>query len=94
MVLTHSDKVDGLVARAQGSVKSLKEQFAELLDVWSEPIAIEGFSTQSGSNVVNVIEDNIVNLLQALPEVYEVCSNVRSTLNGWMVRNPKILKEM
>ncbi|KAH9566199.1 hypothetical protein CY35_04G118600 [Sphagnum magellanicum] len=89
VVLTHSDKVDGLDALAQGSVESLKEQFAELLDVWSEPIAVEGFSTQSGSNVASVIEDNIVNLLKALPPVYKVCSNVRSTLKGWMVRNPK-----
>jgi len=89
VVLTHSDKVDGLVARAQGSVTSLKEQFAELLDVWSEPIAVEGFSTQSASNVASVIQDNIVNLLEALPPVYKVCSNVRSALNGWMVRNPK-----
>ncbi|KAH9566186.1 hypothetical protein CY35_04G117400 [Sphagnum magellanicum] len=89
VVLTHSDKVDGLVARAQGSVTSLKEQFAELLDVWSEPIAVAGFSTQSASNVASVIEDNIVNLLKALPPVYKVCSNVRSALKGWMVRNPK-----
>jgi hypothetical protein len=89
VVLTHSDKVNGLLARAQGSVKSLKEQFAELLDVWSEPIAVDGFSTESGSNVASVIEDNIVNLLEALPNVYEVCSNVRSALNVWMVRNPK-----
>jgi hypothetical protein len=82
MILTHSDKVDGLVARAKGSVTSVKEQFAELLDVWSEPIAVNAFSTQSASNVASVIEDNIVNLLQALPEVYEVCSNVRSALKG------------
>jgi hypothetical protein len=89
VVLTHSEKVDGLVARAQGSVTNLKEQFAELLDVWSEPIAVEGFSTQSASNVASVIEDNIVNLLKALPPVYKVCSNVRSALKGWVVRNPK-----
>jgi len=89
VVLTHSDKVDGLVARAQGSVTSLKEQFAELLDVWSEPIAVEAFSTESASYVASVIEDNIVNLLKALPPVYTVCSNVRSALKGWMVRNPK-----
>ncbi|CAK9272298.1 unnamed protein product [Sphagnum jensenii] len=89
VVLTHSDKVPGLVALAQGCVTSLKEQFARLLDVWSEPIAVDGFSTQSASNVASVIEDNIVNLLKALPPVYKVCSNVRSALNGWMVRNPK-----
>ncbi|KAH9566201.1 hypothetical protein CY35_04G118800 [Sphagnum magellanicum] len=89
VVLTHSDKVPGLVARAQESVTSLKEQFAELLDVWSEPIAVEGFSTESGSNVASVIEDNIVTLLKALPPVYKVCSDVRSALKGWMVRNPK-----
>ncbi|CAM6072962.1 unnamed protein product [Sphagnum tenellum] len=89
VVLTHSDKVPGLVALAQGCVTSLKEQFAKLLDVWSEPIAIEGFSTQLASNVASVIEDNIVNLLKALPPVYKVCSNVRSALKGWMVRNPK-----
>ncbi|CAM6036992.1 unnamed protein product [Sphagnum compactum] len=89
VVLTHSDEVDGLVARAHGIVTSLKEQFAELLDVWSEPIAVEGFSTQSASNVASIIEDNIVNLLEALPPVYKVCSNVRSALKGWMVRNPK-----
>ncbi len=89
VVLTHSDKVDGLVARAQDSVTSLKEQFAELLDVWSEPIAVAGFSTQSASNVASVIEDNIVALLKALPPVYKVCSDVRSALKGWMVRNPK-----
>ncbi|CAK9272304.1 unnamed protein product [Sphagnum jensenii] len=89
MVLTHSDKVPGLVARAQESVTSLKEQFAELLDVWSEPIAVDGFSTESGSNVASVIEDNIVTLLKALPPVYKVCSDVRSALKGWMVRNPK-----
>ncbi|KAH8965359.1 hypothetical protein BDL97_04G115000 [Sphagnum fallax] len=88
VVLTHSDKVPGLVARAQESVTSLKEQFAELLDVWSEPIAVDGFSTESGSNVASVIEENIVNLLQALPPVYKVCSNVRSALNGWIGRNP------
>jgi hypothetical protein len=57
--------------------------------VWSEPIAVEGFSTQSASNVASVIEDNIVNLLKALPPVYKVCSNVRSALKGWVVRNPK-----
>jgi hypothetical protein len=89
MVLTHSDKVDGLVARAQESVTRLKEQFAELLDVWSEPIAVNGFSTESGSHVASVIEDNIVTLLKALPPVYKVCSDVRSALKGWMVRNPK-----
>jgi len=89
VVLTHSDKVHGLVAQAQGSVTSLKEQFAELLDVWLEPISIEGFFTQSARNVDSVVEDDIVNLLDALPEVYKVCSNVRSALNGWMVRNPK-----
>ncbi|CAK9224936.1 unnamed protein product [Sphagnum troendelagicum] len=89
VVLTHSDKVPGLVARAQESVTNLKEQFAELLDVWSEPIAVDGFSTQSASNVASVIEDNIVTLLKALPPVYKVCSDVRSALKGWMVRNPK-----
>jgi hypothetical protein len=89
VVLTHSDKVPGLVARAQESVTSLKEQFAELLDVWSEPIAVDAFSTESGSNVASVIEDNIVTLLKALPPVYEVCNDVRSALKGWMVRNPK-----
>jgi hypothetical protein len=89
VVLTHSDKVPELGALAQGCVTSLKEQFAELLDVWSEPIAVEGFSTQSASNVASVIEDNIVNLLKALPPVYKVCSDVRSALKGWMVRNPK-----
>jgi hypothetical protein len=89
VVLTHSDEVDGLAARAQESVTSLKEQFAELLDVRSEPIAVEGFSTQSASNVASVIEDNVVNLLEALPPVYKVCSDVRSALKGWMVRNPK-----
>ncbi len=89
VVLTHSDKVDGLVARAQGSVANLKEQFAELLDVRLEPIAVEGFSSESASNVASVIEDNIVNLLKALPPVYKVCSDVRSALKGWMVRNPK-----
>jgi hypothetical protein len=88
VVLTHSDKVPGLVARAQESVTSLKEQFAELLDVWSKPIAINAFSTESGSNVASVIEENIVNLLQAMPPVYKVCSHVRSALNGWMGRNP------
>jgi hypothetical protein len=89
VVLTHSDKVDGLVARAQESVTHLKQQFAELLDVWSEPIAVDGFSTESGSNVASVIEDNILTLLKALPPVYKVCSDVRSALKGWMVRNPK-----
>ncbi|KAH9566189.1 hypothetical protein CY35_04G117700 [Sphagnum magellanicum] len=89
VVLTHSDKVPGLVARAQESVTSLKEQFAELLDVWLEPIAVDAFSTQSASNVASVIEDNIVTLLKALPPVYKVCSDVRSALKGWMVRNPK-----
>ncbi|KAH8965360.1 hypothetical protein BDL97_04G115100 [Sphagnum fallax] len=89
VVLTHSDKVPGLVALAQGCVTSLKEQFAKLLDVWSEPFAVEGFCTESASNVASVVEDNIVNLLKALPEVYEVCSDVRSALKGWMVRNPK-----
>jgi hypothetical protein len=89
VVLTHSDKVDGLVALAQGSVTSLKEQFAELLDVWSKPIAVKGFSTQSASNVATVIEDNIVTLLKSLPPVYKVCSDVRSALKGWMVSNPK-----
>jgi hypothetical protein len=39
--------------------------------------------------VASVIEDNIVNLLKALPPVYKVCSDVRSALKGWMVRNPK-----
>ncbi|CAM6067891.1 unnamed protein product [Sphagnum tenellum] len=67
----------------------MKKIDGELLDMWSEPIAVEGFSTQSASNVASVIEDNIVNLLKALPPVYEVCSNVRSALKGWMVRNPK-----
>jgi len=89
VVLTHSDKVPGLVALAQESVTSLKEQFAELLDVWSEPIAVAGFSTESASNVASVIEDNIVTLLKSLPPVYKVCSDVRSALKGWMVRNPK-----
>jgi hypothetical protein len=89
VVLTHADKVDALVARAQESVTRLKEQFAELLDVWSEPIAVEGFSTQSASSVASVIEDNIVNLLKALPPVYKVCSNVRSALKGWKARNLK-----
>jgi hypothetical protein len=89
VVLTHSDKVDGLVARVKGSVTSLKGQLADFLDVQSEPIAVEGFSTQSGSNVASVIEDNIVTLLKALPPVYKVCSDVRSALIGWMVRNPK-----
>jgi hypothetical protein len=89
VVLTHSDKVDGLVPRAQESVTRLKKQFAELLDVWSEPIAVDGFSTESASNVASVIEDNIVTLLKALPPVYKVCSDVRSALKGWMVRNPK-----
>jgi hypothetical protein len=89
VVLTHSDKVDALVARAQESVTHLKQQFAELLDVWSEPIAVDGFSTESGRNVASVIEDNILTLLKALPPVYKVCSDVRSALKGWMVRNPK-----
>ncbi|KAH9566191.1 hypothetical protein CY35_04G117900 [Sphagnum magellanicum] len=89
VVLTHSDKVPGLVARAQESVTSLKEQFAELLDVWSQPIAVDAFSTESGSIVASVLEDNIVTLLKALPPVYKVCSDVRSALKGWMVRNPK-----
>jgi hypothetical protein len=39
--------------------------------------------------VASVIEDNIVTLLKALPPVYKVCSDVRSALKGWMVRNPK-----
>ncbi|CAM6023302.1 unnamed protein product, partial [Sphagnum balticum] len=89
VVLTHFDKVDGFAAQAQKSITSLKEQFAELLDVWSKPIPVDGFSTQSASLVASVIEDNIVNLLKGLPPVYKVCSNVRSALKGWKVRNRK-----
>jgi hypothetical protein len=89
VVLTHSDKDDGFVARAQDTVTSLKNQFVEWVDVISKPIAVDGFSTQSASTVASFIEANITNVLERLPPVYKVCIEVQSALKHWMTKNPK-----
>jgi hypothetical protein len=89
VVLTHSDKDDGFVARAQDTITSLEKQFAEWVDVISKPIAVDGFSTQSASIVASFIQANITNVLERLPPVFKVCIEVQSALKHWMTKNPK-----
>jgi hypothetical protein len=77
VVLTHFDKDDGFVARAQDTLTSLKNQFVEWVDVISKPIAVDGFSTQSASTVASFIQANITDVLERLPPVYKVCTEVQ-----------------
>ncbi len=88
VVLTHFDKDDGFVARAQDTLTSLKNQFVEWVDVISKPIAVDGFSTQSASTVASFIQANITDVLERLPRVYKVCTEVQSALEHWMTKNP------
>ncbi|CAM6072974.1 unnamed protein product [Sphagnum tenellum] len=89
VVLTHFDKDDGFVAQAQDTLTNLKNQFVERVDVISNPIAVDGFSTQSASTVASFIQANITDVLERLPPVYKVCTEVQSALEHWMTKNPK-----
>jgi hypothetical protein len=76
MVLTHSDKDDGFVVGTQDTITSLKNEFVKWVDVLSEPISIDGFSTESVNIMASFIEANITDVLQRLPLVYMVCNEV------------------
>ncbi|CAK9224949.1 unnamed protein product [Sphagnum troendelagicum] len=89
VVLTHFDKDDGFVARAQDTFTSLKNQFVEWVDVISKPIAVDAFSTQSASTLASFIQANITDVLERLPPIYKVCPEVQSALEHWMTKNPK-----
>jgi hypothetical protein len=89
VVLTHFDKDDGFVARAQDTITSLKNQFVEWVDVIPKPIVVDSFSTQSANILASFIQANITDVLEKLPPVYKVCNEVQLALKHWMTENPK-----
>jgi GTPase SAR1 family protein len=87
VVLTHSDKID-VNAHAQGVVKDLKKKFAKVVDVAPKPITIDSHSSQSARLVVKLIQENVQDLLNTLPPVYEVCIAMRLALKTWVSKHP------
>ncbi|CAM6043644.1 unnamed protein product [Sphagnum compactum] len=87
VVLTHSDKIN-VNAHAQGVVRDLKKKFAKVVDVALEPITIDSHSSQSARLVVKRIQENVQNLLNTLPPVYEVCIAMRLALKAWVSKHP------
>ncbi len=57
VVLTHADKVAGLAAWAKGIVTQLQRQFADVLDLSPEPIAINATPSHSSSYIAGLIQD-------------------------------------
>jgi hypothetical protein len=87
VVLTHADKID-VNAHVEGVVTTLKRKFVKVVDVAPEPITIDSHSSQSARLVVKRIQDNVENLLNTLPPVYEVCIAMRLALKIWVSKHP------
>jgi len=88
VVLTHADKIGGLNARAKGVVADLRSKFTEVVDVSPEPIVVDSHSSSSSRVLVQSIQDNVQDLLNALPPVYQVCTTMRLALKDWMSQHP------
>ncbi len=89
VVLTHADKVAGLAAWAKGIVTQLQRQFAPVLDLSPEPIAINATSSHSSSYIAGLIQDNTQVILEKLPPVFVVCSALRLVLVDWKLEHPE-----
>jgi hypothetical protein len=86
VVLTHSDKLH-INAHAQGVVTTLERKFAKVVDVASKPITINSHSSQSARLVVKFIQENVEDLLNTLPPVYEICIDMRLALKAWVSKH-------
>jgi hypothetical protein len=87
VVFTHSDKID-VHLHAPGVVGGLKIKFAKVVDVAVEPITIDSHSSQSARLVVKLIQENVQDLLDKLPHVYEICIAIRLALKAWVSKHP------
>jgi len=83
MVFTHSDMIH-VNAHVPIVVRDLKRKFVKVVDVASEPIIIDCHSSQSARLVVKRIQENVQDLLNTLPPVYEVCIGMRFALKTWV----------
>jgi hypothetical protein len=87
VVLTHSYKID-VNAHVEGVVTTLRRKFVKVVDVAPEPITIDSHSSQSARLVVKRIQDNVQDLFNTLPPVYEVCNDMRLALKTWVSKHP------
>ncbi len=86
MVLTHAERVAGLAAWAKGIVTQLQRQFADVLDLSPELVAINATSSHSSSYIAGLIQDNTQVILEKLPPVIVVCSALRLVLVDWKLQ--------
>jgi hypothetical protein len=87
VVFTHSDKID-VNAHASGIVTNLTTKFDRKVDVASKPVTIDSHSSQSARLIVKLIQENVQDLLNTLPDVYEVCIAMRLALKAWVSKHP------
>ncbi len=88
VVLTHADKIGGLNVRAKGVVADLRSKFTEVVDVSLETFVVNSHSSSSSRVLVQSIQNNVQDLLNALPPVYQVCTTMKLALKDWMSQHP------
>jgi hypothetical protein len=87
VVFTHSDKID-VNFQAPRVVRDLNVKFAKVVDVVLEPIIIDSRSSESARLVGKLIQENVEDLLNRLPHVYEICIAIRLALKAWVSKHP------